>query len=436
MTSALSPKQEEFILQSTAKINIAHGSVRSGKTYASLIRWAEFVVSCPDDNLAMIGKSLDSIYTNAVKPLKDELFKGFCSYVTGARGAVLTFGGKTIRIIGANDQGAVGRIQGNTLSGAYCDEMTILPENFMEMLYSRLSPVHAKLFGTTNPDGPSHPIKKLIDKADGKNIYALHFELKDNPALDQSYKDLIEKLYSGLWYRRYVLGEWCMAEGAIYDFFDRKFHVVSRAPTFGRIYIAGVDYGTSNPFCALLIGINGDTHPSIWVEKEYYWDPKHTGRQRTDSEHADAVEELLFGYPVKLIYTDPSAQSLEVEMKKRRKPIKQAENDVLNGIRVVGDFLGQGDLVICQSCPNLVRELEGYTWDPKKGETGQDAPKKSNDHACDALRYALYTHFGNTKTLPKTPELKKKNLMDTRGFGDGHGWQTYGGGSQLPGGRR
>src|SRR6185437_1920777 len=135
------------------------------------------------------------------------------------------------------------RIQGRTISLAYVDEMTLLPQNFMDMLYSRLSNSWSRLIGTTNPDTPFHPIKKMIDEQNGKDVYALHFILEDNPVLGEDYKKMLDKLYSGLWRRRFVLGEWCLAEGAIYDFFDRKFHVVERPPTYAQYYIAGIDYG-------------------------------------------------------------------------------------------------------------------------------------------------------------------------------------------------
>ena len=340
--------------------------------------------------------------------------------------------------MGANDQGSVGKIQGPTLSGAYVDEMALLPQNFIDMLLSRLSKPHSKLFATMNPDSPYHPIKtNLIDRADGKDIYALHFNLDDNPILTEDFKNRLKKLYSGLWYRRFILGEWCMAEGAIYDFFDRKFHVHNRAPTFGKYYLVGVDYGTSNPFAAVLIGVNPNNSPAMWVEKEYYWDPKETGRQKTDTEFADQIQYFIEGYPVKFVYLDPSAQSMEVELKNRKLPVKQAANDVLNGIRLVARYLSQGDLVICSQAVNLIKEIEGYRWDMKKCKIGEDAPIKDRDHACDALRYAIFTHFGiRTKIKQETLPERPNNLMDTQGFGDGHGWQSFGGGNSMFGGRK
>lgn len=179
--SDLSKKQYQFIMESSAKINIAHGSVRSGKTHASLIRFATAVMKCPDNAIYMVGNSFASIVDNGVKTLRDVLFKGVCTWQTGKQ--LLTIGNKEIQVIGANDESAVRRIQGNTHSLTYVDEMSTIPPNFLDMLYTRLSKAHSMLIGTTNPDSPMHPLKKMIDEQDGKYCYALHFVLDDNPSL-------------------------------------------------------------------------------------------------------------------------------------------------------------------------------------------------------------------------------------------------------------
>jgi PBSX family phage terminase large subunit len=440
----LSPKQLEFLANANAAYNIAHGAVRSGKTLCTLIAWMLFCYECPDSDLAIVGYSLETVYYNIIEPFMN-LFGPYCSYVRSPGNTSLKFLDKSIRCIGASDQGAVGKIQGQTLSGAYVDEMTLIPMNFLDMLRTRLSKPHSKLFGTTNPDGPLHPIKSnLIDKTDDKHVYALHFSLEDNPSLSEDYKERLKKFYSGLWYKRYILGEWCMAEGAIYDFFDRKQHVRPSPHTAAQFYIVGIDYGTTNPFAMVVLGVNFKHSPKLWVEKEFYWDPKKTGRQKTDDEFADDLERELYGLPVKCIYIDPSAQSLEVCLKKRKKTVVHADNDVLNGIRVVSNFISQGDLVFCEAAQNLIKEVEGYVWDPKKIRLGEDAPLKQNDHACDALRYAIYTHFGKHQTLQQKSsadyfqeaEQRKyqANPMSYPGFTDSHGWQSFTGQGGLHGG--
>ncbi|CAB4132509.1 phage_term_2, phage terminase, large subunit, PBSX family [uncultured Caudovirales phage] len=398
----LSPKQLKFISDSTAKINIAHGAIRSGKTFSSLIAWANHVHTVPnppDELLVMVGFSHDTIVRNAVLPFMSQ-FDGYCTLTDANR--ILSFRNKRIVCMGANDQGAVGKIQGPTVAGAYVDEMTLIPQNFLDMLYSRLNPPYARLYGTTNPSSPMHPIKQMIDDQDGKFIYAEHFELKDNQTLSADYIEMIDKkLYKGLWHRRFVLGEWVMAEGAIYQCFDRKRHVVRRPPTYAKQWWVGMDYGTVHPFAALLIGYNPDHHPSLWVEKEYYWDSSAMYLQKTNSQYADAVQKAFDGYPVKHWYLDPAAQAMEVELRNRKIPVQHADNDVLNGIQLVDELLSSGDLVICEGCVNLIREIEGYTWDLKSSKNGEEEPVKLRDDACVT---------GDTKILTVNGEIPIRDL--------------------------
>lgn len=431
----LSEKQKKFIAESNARVNIAHGAVSSGKTYSSLIRFGLEVPHCPDSDIIMIGRSASTIYENAVKPFAindNALFKGYCSWSPGNR--VLTFAGKEIRTIGAHDESSVGAIQGNNISIAYVDEMSLLPQNFLNMLLSRLRKPHSILFGTTNPDSPHHPVKQLIDLSDGKEYYSLHFEMKDNPNLTESYTHFIEKTYSGLWYKRFVQGLWVQAEGAIYQCWDRKNHVISRisAPEY---YICGVDVGSSNPFAAVLIGINRNMTPRIIVHKEYFWDPKVTGRSKTHAEFADDLDRFLSGYPIRCVYIDPSAEAFEIEVRKRKRTVKHASNDVFNGVSSVGSCLSNGNLMIHDSCTNLIREIEGYVWDPKRAIKGEDVPLKVNDHLVDALRYAVYSAFGNRPFIEAPSESNSINHMNYPGFG-GPGWQVFGGGAQFPFGKR
>ena len=429
MSSGLSDKQSEFVLGSTAKINIAHGAVSSGKTHAANVRWTQIVHSCPDSDILIAGYSMSTVYYNVVVPFM-EYNRGYTTFMPGS--GTLTFMDKRIRIVGANDQGAIGKIQGASLSAAYVDEMSLVAQNFLDMLYSRLRKPHSILIGTSNPDSPYHPVKKLIDSADNKNIYALHFEMKDNPYLTSSYLEMVEKLYSGLWYRRYVLGQWIMAEGAIYDCFDRKRHVVKGSPHHATHYLIGIDYGAANPFAAVLISFNDTRSPSLCVERELYWDPKETGRQKTNSEFREDIEQFLYGIGKHSIYLDPSAESFQIELRKYGIAARAAENDVQNGLSTVSNFLSSGDLVVSESCPKLINEIEGYAWNPKKLKEGIEEPLKTKDHLCDALRYAIFSHFGRhtrLRRVDKDPwELEKemrKKVNSQNPFGEGYGWRRF-----------
>lgn len=387
----LSPKQIEFIDNSSAKINIAHGAVRSGKTFASLIRFAELVIDCPNNEIIMVGNMFSSIVENAVMPLKDSLFRGYCTWTNHK----LTIGDKRIRVIGAHDESAVRAIQGNTHSLAYVDEMTTIPQSFLDMLTTRLSYPWSKIIATCNPSSPVHPIKTdMIDANDKKLYYALHFDIDDNPMLDPDEKARLRTQYKGLFYKRYILGQWVMAEGAIYADFDRSSHVVARSPGYAERYYVGIDYGAQNPFAAVMIGYRSNHSPRFWVEKELYWAPKKTFRQKTNSEFADDIEQFIEGYTINGLYLDPSAESFQVELRRRNIRVIQAVNDVFPGITFVANLISNHQLKILDCCPNLIGEMEMYVWDEKAALKGEEKPVKLNDHCADALRYALFSAFG------------------------------------------
>lgn len=403
MNKLLSPKQLEFVLDSTAKWNLAHGPVSSGKTVGTLFRFMQAVDECPDSQVWMIGHTSSTIYDNAIRLIleaKDNeplsLYRPFCTWFKGER--ELRFRGKTISTVGAKDGGCIGAIQGKTMSLAYCDEITLYPESIIDMIDTRLRNPHSMGFASMNPSSPSHKVKKWIDEAAKGNpdYYALQFMIEDNPYLEQSYKDRIKNSLSGVFFKRNYLGLWCLAEGAIFDFFDRSLHVCRRPPAAANYFIVGVDYGASNAFAAVLIGVNNgfaqQTGKRMWVEGEYYWDHKVKGRQKLNSEFADDLQRWLEPYGPRMIYIDPSAASFKLELQRRNMRVVEADNDVANGIQVMTDLLNRGYLFILDTCPNLIREIEGYVWDSKASERGDDEPLKKDDHAVDALRYAVMTH--------------------------------------------
>lgn len=403
MTELFSKKQLQFIVESTAKWNLAHGSVRCGKTVGTLFRFMQACMECPDSQIWMVGHSSDTIYQNAIRLLLESpqfaMFRPFCNWASGKR--QLTFMDKTISTLGAKDEGAIGSFQGKTFSLVYCDEMTLYPDSIIDMIDTRLSNPHSMGFASMNPSSPTHKIKKWIDKADAgdPNYYSLHFTLDDNPYVDEPYKQRIRDSLSGLFYKRNYLGLWCLAEGAIFDFFDRSIHVVVRPPRAAEYWIAGIDYGTVNPFCCLLIGVSTGRYTQLgkcmWVEKEYYYDPKVFNRQRTNSEFSEDVKNFLEPYNVKQIYIDPSAAAFQLELQRKGMHVVHANNEVEDGIQIMTSEMKKGNLYVCAECVNTIREIESYVWDPKKALLGEDAPMKKDDHSTDALRYAIATHKVN-----------------------------------------
>jgi len=417
MQEPLSKKQLEFIVSSVAKWNLAHGAVSTGKTIGSAFRFMQAVDQCPDSEIAMIGKTSTTLYNNVInlyfQAPELSIFRPYLTWIPSKR--ELKYKDKTITTYGAKDEGSVQLIQGRSLSLAYCDEMTLYPNSFILMVDNRLRKPHSMGFAAMNPSYPTHVLKQWIDKSEkgDPNYYSLHFVLDDNPYLEESYKDRIKNSHTGLFYKRNVLGLWCLADGAIFDFFDEEVHVKKKPPCAAEYWIAGIDYGLNNAFACVLLGVSTGKYTQegkkIWVEDEYYWDHKQKMRQKTVSELARDVANFLEPYSVKNIYIDPSALPMKLDLQKFGIHTVDANNNVLDGIGIMTSEMSKGNLVILDKCKNLIREIGGYVWDSKAAEKGEDEPVKKDDHAIDALRYAIASH----KVQEYNPY---KNSMDASNY--------------------
>jgi PBSX family phage terminase large subunit len=301
--------------------------------------------------------------------------------------------GRPIYFVGAHDEGAVRRIQGSTLAIAYVDEATCIPQPFWKMLLSRLSISGAQLLATCNPEGPAHWLKKdFIDRVTDLDLIFWNFTLDDNPSLDSSFKENLKKEYSGMWYKRYILGEWAVAQGLIYDSYDND-NLYTHPAMSPSYYIVGIDYGTSNATAAVLCAVTPNRWPQLRIEQEYYYDSAKKGKSKTDAELADDIYDFVKHRNVSAIYVDPSAASFKIELRNKNLPVLDANNDVLNGIKIVAKFISNKNLVFHQSCKNLIECIQTYSWCPKAADRGEDKPLKEKEHIADALRYACYSAF-------------------------------------------
>lgn len=387
------------------RINILHGSVRSGKTWISLVLWAFWLLTMPKDGAyLMVAKTLTSLRRNCLDLLETLVGKANFSYSLAAKQAFLF--GRLVYLEGVNDARAESKIRGMTLQGAYCDELTLFTRDFFAMLLSRLSMPGAKLFGTTNPDNPGHWLKTdYLDRAGELDLMKMRFTIDDNEFLDPEYVRQLKREYTGVFYDRFILGNWVVAEGLVYPIFSEKEHVVHALPECcahpekgqGEYYIS-VDYGTKNPFSAGLWCVSGGEATRI---AEYYYDGRKSKRPRTDEEHYAALEKLarhevwdhgkraVETYPIQCVVIDPSAASM-IECIRRHGSfsVRAAKNDVIPGIGVTGSLLAAGKLKIHADCKDCIREFGVYSWDEKaKG----DQVIKENDHAMDDIRYFCYT---------------------------------------------
>lgn len=396
----LSRKQIRSIVeaQRTPQIAVWDGAVSSGKTVASLLALLIALVAAPDHGLIVIvGKTLQTIERNIVGPLQSvHLFGPLARHTvhtTGSTTAVIL--GRTVHLIGANDVRAEGRIRGATVCLAYVDEATLLPQSFWMMLLSRLRVPGAKLFATTNPDGPGHWLRKdFLLRGLDVGLVGWQFRLDDNPSLTEEYKARLRAQYVGLWFRRFILGEWCLAEGAVFDMFDPDRHRVEILPPMQRWIALGIDYGDTSPTAALLVGVHDRV---LYAAAEWRYDARQAHRKITVHEVSERIRGWLDkptgAGPVRpeWVIVDPAAGALVTQLHRDGLTPTLADNAVLDGIRSLASLLATNRLRIHRSCTGLLDEIGGYSWDPAAAEKGHDEPIKVDDHSLDALRYGVHT---------------------------------------------
>ena len=374
------------------RINILEGSVRSGKTYSSLILWALWIATRPQGGkYLMVGKTLTTLKRNCLEPLASILGAANMQFSIPAKRAVIF--GRVVDLEGASDARSEEKIRGVTLHGAYMDEITLSPEPFFAMLLSRLSTEGAKLFGTTNPDSPRHWLKVNYLDNDNLDIYRIKFLLDDNTMLPQDYIDNLKREYTGVFFRRFILGDWVAAEGAIYPMFDTKIHVSDNLPKMRGTWICA-DIGHTNPTAFLRLGAGEDGR--IWVIDEYYHQVGTNSLAKSPKQYARDMIQFSSKYqnPPDMVVIDPAAEGFILQLKEDAPGlrIKRADNAVLEGIQLTASAIDVGILMIHPRCKHLIDELQGYSWDPKAQDRGEDKPVKQNDHACDALRYGIMAY--------------------------------------------
>ena len=390
---------------------IADGAIRSGKTLSMSLSFALWAMSSFNgQNFGMCGKTIGSFRRNVLFWLKQMLrSRGYTVVDHRADNLLMVTRGKVenyFYIFGGKDERSQDLIQGITLAGVFFDEVALMPESFVNQATGRCSVDGSKFWFNCNPDGPYHWFKvNWIERRKEKHLLYLHFTMDDNLSLSERVKERYRSMYTGVFYKRYILGLWCVAEGIIYDMFDLERHVkpilkFCQKLINGNRYVSS-DYGTQNATVFLLWnrGVDG-----VWYcIREYYHSGREEGKQKTDSEYADDLAEWLEGTEIRALIVDPSAASFIAELRKRGYRVIPARNDVLDGIRLVGTKLNQDLIAFAQSCENTIKEFGSYTWDQKAAERGEDKPVKERDHGVDAVRYFVATILGN-----RTATIKNK----------------------------
>ena len=374
---------------------IADGSIRSGKTMSmslSFVLWA--MSNFNECNFAICGKTVGSCRRNVITPLLSMIRQRYRIKDKRSDNVIIIESGNiknSFYIFGGKDESSQDLIQGITLAGVLLDEVALMPQSFVNQATGRCSVEGARFWFNCNPDTPYHWFyQNWIKKADEKNALHLHFTMDDNLTISEETKKRYQSMYSGTFYERYILGLWVAAEGLIYPMFSKALHVVKAEPRHYSQYYVSVDYGTLNPFSAGLWGKSG----KIWYRiKEYYYDGRKQGYQKTDEEYYTELEQLTKGLNVTGVIVDPSAASfITVIRRKGRYNVIPADNNVLDGIRYTADCLKNNKIKFNECCENTFAEFVSYVWDTKYAQkTGEDKPVKEHDHAMDDIRYFCYT---------------------------------------------
>lgn len=401
------PKQLELMRlwqnSKLKRINLLEGSVSSGKTWVSLVLWAFEVKTSPEDKAyLMCAKSLTTLKRNCLLLLQELVGeRNFTFSLSSKEGRLF---GRKVFLEGANDARSEAKIRGMTLQAAYCDELTQFPEDFYTMLLSRLRLPNAKLIATTNPDAPSHWLKTdYIDRQNELDFLDVKFLLDDNPTLPKDYVENLKKEYVGVFYERFILGNWVAAEGLIYPMYQQVFE----EPPQGQAeqYVLSIDYGTLNAFACLLWGKYGD----IWYAIDgYYYSGRDQQRQKTDDEYADDIDDLFgakYGseWDKLKVIIDPSAASFIAALRRRRKyHVVPADNAVIDGIRETASAMQQNFIKVNPSIKEWKQEVEGYVWD---NDAVEDRPVKQNDHCLT----------GDTLVMTENGEKPISELVGTSG---------------------
>lgn len=388
---------------------IADGAIRSGKTISmsfSFVIWA--MENFEYKNFAMCGKTIGSFRRNVLWILKSMLYsRGYQleehrteNRIEIKRNGITNY----FYIFGGKDERSQDLIQGITLAGVFFDEVALMPESFVNQATGRCSESGSKYWFNCNPEGPYHWFKvNWIDKKDnsekGKNLYYLHFTMDDNISLSEEIKKRYQNMYAGVFYLRYVLGKWVLADGVIYDIFSEEENTYQAIPdnikATARRYIS-CDYGTMNPCVFLDIWDDGDI---IWIDKEYYYDRKKTNIQKSDNRYGEDFDKFvaLENKAPSWVVVDPSAANFETELRNRRYRVKPADNAVLEGIRMVATMMDKRKIKVNKKCVNWLKEVRGYVWNTKAQEHGKEEPLKVGDHAMDATRYFIKTILPNRR---------------------------------------
>ena len=387
----LSPKQREFVLKAKHRWNFKGGATRSGKTYLDFkwiipIRIRERIGK--EGLVVLLGVTKSTIERNVLEPMRN-IYGSELVGTISSDNTVMLFGERCYAL-GAEKITQVSKIRGASIKYCYGDEVADWSEEVFELLKSRLDKDYSCFDGTFNPQYPGHWLKAFLDS--DADVFSQTYTLDDNPFIPESFKENLKREYEGtVYYDRYILGLWVLAEGLVYTFIDDYYGEDVDDP---QEYYVSIDYGTMNPFSAGLWAVNGKVATRT---HEYYYSGRAEQATMTDEEYCDAIDRLVDGKKIRFVVVDPSAASFITALQRRGYHVVPAKNEVEDGIRRVAVMLKNGNIKIHRRCVDAIREFGSYRWDSK---ATKDSVIKENDHAMDDIRYFCSTVMQSKVRMP------------------------------------
>ena len=394
----LTPPQRE-VLSSKSDFIIAQGAIRSGKTDICAMRFIIDTMRHRNCSFIVSGKSIGALKRNVLTHLvkwanvlrqRPEFNRTENRISLGDNNAIYFFGG--------NNESSQDLVQGLTAAGALIDEATLQPAEYLKQVYGRCSVAGATIINTLNPSSPRHHFKReYIDNADRVGADVIYFDFDSNPGMSVDARDRARRLFSGVFEKRYIQGQWAAAAGAIYPHYT-----LIDPPDMEKFdsFEVAIDYGAASVTCYLLIGRKRGQHDCVVAE--YYYEAARTGHGKTDNELCDDLTHWIdaFGIKPRKLWIDPAAQGFGITLRRAGYPPRKALNDVVPGISILGARLATDRILVSRECQNLIEELDGYVWDEDKQAAGKDEPIKQHDHALDALRYFAYSNYSRNAMQP------------------------------------
>lgn len=384
---------------------IADGAIRSGKTVSmafSYVLWA--MSSYNRMNFALCGKTIASLRRNVLGTLKNQLrARGYTAKERRNENLLIVTKGEIVNmfyIFGGKDESSQDLIQGITLAGVLFDEVALMPESFVNQATARCSVSGSKFWFNCNPSSVTHWFYTgWVLKCRERKLLYLHFAMEDNLTLSEETLERYRSQYTGVFYKRYILGMWCVAEGLIYLQFaeNEERYLISREKVPKLSYIEiGADVGGNKSNHAYVASGYPADRSTQYVLKA--WSYKATGKTVTEYrerlvEFADQVKEE-YGF-VDTIWVDNAEAAIVNELDSHteyniRGCIKE---EIIDRIRCTDLLLSQDRIkLVAEECEDLCQGFRTAVWDEDHEDRPLDDGTYDRD-VIDAYDYSMTPHI-------------------------------------------